>query len=231
MNVDISIGNQLEAFLNKKGRNFISLSVLREELPKDLKDKTGIKKNSKLPLVKEYLAPHLGERFVFIKGGRSTYLALNLPREELFLGVVLRSPGKTLGVISRSLPFNKTEIPSLLNQLLEKRTVRVTFNANMNPCLYPEKELVATKETSCTKQTFEAAFRELDRGEYFIRICNLRRRLNWPREIFDTMLAQLRDDEKIQMHTGDLETMTQEDIRDSYTDENGFLMLTLTWRA
>lgn len=81
------------------------------------------------------------------------------------------------------------------------------------------------------RQAFASAVRECDRGQMYIRICNVRRRLDWPRARFDAMLETLRDEGVIQMHGGDVSTMSEQDVRDSYMDENNFLHLTLTWRG
>ncbi len=81
------------------------------------------------------------------------------------------------------------------------------------------------------RQAFARAVRELDRGQMYIRICNVRRQLNWPRARFDAMLEALRDEGILQLHGGDVATMSEQDVRDSYMDENNFLHLTLTWRG
>ena len=238
MDAKESIAAQLEALFQKQGKDFMPLGVLEKALVKALPEELkGEVRSGKSHGFKERITPCLRDKFVFLKKGNSTYLALNLPREELFLKVVRQKPGKTFGELARALPFKAAELRESLNKLLERRVVWVTFSTTMKPRLYPEEKLAATpvvapvpaKETDCTEQAFADAFSELDRGQYFVRICNMRRRLNWPREVFDAMLCRLRDAETIQMHTGDLGTMTAEDIRDSYKDENGFLMLTLTW--
>jgi len=44
------------------------------------------------------------------------------------------------------------------------------------------------------------------------------------------MLVKLMDEAVIQLHAGDNTTMTKEDIRDSFIDDNGFIHFTMTWR-
>ena len=74
------------------------------------------------------------------------------------------------------------------------------------------------------REQFHAAFRELDRGSIFVRICDLHRRMGWPREVFDDMLRRLRDNEVVQLHVGDVTLMTPEQVEDGFVDENGFRM-------
>ena len=81
-----------------------------------------------------------------------------------------------------------------------------------------------------TQEAFESAFFALEaQGCGFVRICNLRRRLGWPCEVFDDVLRRLRDDEVIQLHAGDVTLMTPEQVEDGFVDENGFRMGTMTW--
>ena len=75
---------------------------------------------------------------------------------------------------------------------------------------------------------FKALFKELDKGRIFVRICDLRRKAELSRKVFDEMLKKLRDAEVIQIHEGDNSTMTADERADCFTDENGFQMGTVT---
>jgi len=74
------------------------------------------------------------------------------------------------------------------------------------------------------------ASESLDHGKIFVRIFEVRRKLVWSVERFDSMLVKLMDEAVIQLHAGDNTTMTKEDIRDSFIDDNGFIHFTMTWR-
>ena len=76
---------------------------------------------------------------------------------------------------------------------------------------------------------FRALFNELDKGRIFVRICDLRRKAELSREVFDEMLRKLRDAEVIQIHEGDNSTMTADERADCFVDENGVHMGTVTW--
>ena len=81
-----------------------------------------------------------------------------------------------------------------------------------------------------TQEAFESAFFALEEGRCgFVRICDLRRRLGWSREAFDSMLCRLRDEEVVQLHAGDVTLMTPDEVQDGFVDENGFRMGTMTW--
>jgi endo-1,4-beta-D-glucanase Y len=77
---------------------------------------------------------------------------------------------------------------------------------------------------------FQAAFDNLDHGRIYVRICDMRRELGWSEERFNDMLRKLRKDGTIQLHAGDAPTMTEDDIRLSFTDENYYFYATMTWK-
>ncbi|MBR1672099.1 MAG: hypothetical protein IJ702_04165, partial [Fretibacterium sp.] len=68
------------------------------------------------------------------------------------------------------------------------------------------------------------AFDELERQRLFVRICDLRRRLGWLREVFDEHLRRLRQEGAIQLHIADANLMSPQDLEDCFIDENGFRM-------
>ena len=89
-----------------------------------------------------------------------------------------------------------------------------------------------TVTETVTQEAFESAFFALEgQGCGFVRIYALRRRLGWSREVFDDMLRRLRNEEVVQLHAGDVSLMTREQVEDSFVDENGFMMGTMTWIA
>jgi hypothetical protein len=77
---------------------------------------------------------------------------------------------------------------------------------------------------------FRQAFEKLDNGRIYVRICNMRRELGWSEERFNTVLCYLRAEGAIQLHPGDMLTMTEEDVNLSYTDDNNFFYVTMTWK-
>jgi hypothetical protein len=81
------------------------------------------------------------------------------------------------------------------------------------------------------QEEFKKAFDLLERGDIYVDLFALRRRLGWPRDVFDTMLRSLRDAGTIQLHAGDATTMTPDEIADGFVDENGFRMGSVTWEG
>ena len=92
------------------------------------------------------------------------------------------------------------------------------------------KQTTPEKKTPVNVNNFKAAFDELNKdNKTFIRIPDMRKKLGWSREGFDNMLKYLRDNEVIQLHTGDASLMTLEESKDRFTDENGMMFGSMTW--
>jgi len=101
----------------------------------------------------------------------------------------------------------------------------------------PENLKIAVKEAGLAgsdlddRAAFQQAFINQDKGRIYVRICNIRRELGWSECRFNTVLKQLREDAYIQLHAGDVATMSEEDIALSYTDDNNFFYVTVTWKG
>jgi len=82
-----------------------------------------------------------------------------------------------------------------------------------------------------TKTLFQQGYNALEHGGHYVRICDLRRYLNWSADVFDATMISLRDARKLQLQGGDTDFFTAEDIRDCFVDENGLRKLTMMWRG
>ncbi|MDR1048805.1 MAG: hypothetical protein LBL51_03535 [Synergistaceae bacterium] len=227
--------------LRKKKADFIPLSALPPALKKRLTGKTGASASD----IRKAVAPHLGD-LALRQGGRSVYLALGGPGEFLLLRAIQARPGKVPS--ANNLPFRKDEYLALLNRLIERGEVRVRLNRDYRPVLFAgEQDRTRSaqddfargetdpggsgREGGVSLPAFRSAFTELERGDIYVDLFALRRRLGWPRDAFDAMLRSLRDAGTIQLHAGDATTMTPDEIADGFVDENGFRMGSVTWEG
>ncbi|GHV34233.1 hypothetical protein FACS1894187_04380 [Synergistales bacterium] len=69
---------------------------------------------------------------------------------------------------------------------------------------------------------FWTAFDELERARFFVRICDLRAKLALTKSKFDSVLRELRDSGKIQLHAGDVTKQTPDEVDAGFIDENGY---------
>ena len=77
---------------------------------------------------------------------------------------------------------------------------------------------------------------ESDPDRIFYRVPELREMLEsigveWGQGEIDSLIKKARDAQKIQLHTGDVTSMTVEQARKRFTDENGFTFGTFTVAA
>jgi hypothetical protein len=213
-----------------------------------LKKELGLKSNAKSGEIGKSLIPYLSEKLdIRKKGNSSYYLCLAQPLDEIVFHVLNSKDGETAGQLGRRVPLKKNELQESINVLVDKGLIKIKLNKTLLPCVYrvsaevptcpppasqkkeePRTEEPKTREIRTAEQ-FRAAFQELEQGKIFVDIHALRRRLNWSREEFDTMLQKLRNDGRIHLYAGDTSTMTPDEIKDGFVDKNGFHMGSITW--
>jgi hypothetical protein len=223
--METSVAERLAECLKKKKTDYMTLGSLPDSLKRRL---TG-KASPSVAELKKCIAPHLGEMLTLRQGARAVYLALGQSEESLLLQIVRKRAGKAPS--AHNTPFKKEEYVSVLNRLIERGKVLVRLKKDCEPALFPAPETDAREAKDETEEQFESAYRALEGGKFFVRVCDLRRRLKWTDRAFDGMAAALRDAGKIQLQAGDTAYFSERDIADSFVDENGFRMLTLMWRA
>lgn len=232
---DLSVTEELLEVLRRSGRDFMTLSAMREAMGSQLRKRLGLTgKKLTAPSLKKIFETHLDETLEIRTNGRYTYLVVARNPEDLIADFVRSHPGRMAGGLATSLPFKKAEFLSLLNGLLKETRLYAVLKDDYKARFFVSEEpggRVGADTFDGRREQLHAAFRELDRGSIFVRICDLRRRLGWPREVFDDMLRRLRDDEVVQLHAGDVTLMTSDEVQDGFVDENGFRMGTMTWIA
>lgn len=230
---DLSVTEELLEVLRRSGRDFMTLSAMREAMTPQLRKRLGLTgKKLTAPSLKKIFETHLDETLEIRTNGRYTYLVVARNPEDLIADFVRSHPGRMAGGLATSLPFKKAEFLSLLNGLLKETRLYAVLKDDYKARFFVSEEpggRVGADTFDGRREQLHAAFRELDRGSIFVRICDLRRRLGWPREVFDDMLRRLRDDEVVQLHAGDVTLMTSDEVQDGFVDENGFRMGTMTW--
>ena len=235
------VARALREILEGNGKGFMSLSSVKGAMGAPVRRQLGITDKMTGPSIKMKLEPHLGDGLEVRRKGNSFYLLYKCAPEELVLKHISPTVAKGPGAIARTLPFSKAEFLAALNKLLKDgRVVAASLTDKYEARLLAIKEGEAAPARTISpnapaftdrREEFRAAFNDLDRGKIFVRICELRRRLGWPREEFDGQLRRLRDEEVIQLHTGDVTSMTPDDVGDCFVDENGFRMGTVTWHG
>ena len=229
-NIADSIQNVLEK--NKgfmKVKDVISLMSLddkRQLCPK-------VKKPSDAAVTKR-LESVLADRFRILKCGSAKYIFIPCLPSDIVMSFVQSLQPVSPKVLVKSLPFTKSQFAEILSELEVAGKVISIYDEKLEPRIIindTQNETQPALSEEYTREKFKSAFDSLDRGRIFVRICDLRRRLGWPREIFDGMIRDLRDDETIQLHTGDASLMTPDEVADCFIDENNFRKGSVTWNV
>ena len=178
-------------------------------------------------------------RFIFRNKGRHVYILIPCEPYELVLSLLSETKafdGRTSG----GLPFTKSEFAAMLNELADEGKVKIILSDTLLPRIFKVSTTVKNETPrdepdlsggNYTREIFREAFNSLDEGKIFVRIPDLRRKLNWPREVFDAFIKDLRNDGTIGVYMADESTMTDDEIHDCFTDENNFRMGTVIWNA
>lgn len=219
-----------------KNKGFMRLSQLFQLHGRDIMLHAGIRSKDTASIRRKKLEAATEGKFMFHSKGNIHYILTPCEPSELVLGLL--SPTKALDTSTiNSLPFKKDEFASIINSLVNEGKAAVKLDKTFKPQIFRANANVQPVHTTMTPsgeyttEKFREAFRALDQGRIAVRICDLRRRLDWPRDVFDGMLRELRDREIISLRTGDASTMTEDEVRDSFVDENGFRRGSVTWNG
>ena len=224
------IAEKIQSILDKNN-GYMVLSKLAQQLSKEDKNQLGIKSKISGNILRKKLELFCEERFIFVSKGKTVYIMIPQEPEEIIFGELSTVKSMSPKVLVNKLKlFSKGEIQAIINNLVEAGRAKILLNEKFEPMIFALTAKI-TREISreYTQEEFKNAFDELDKGTIFVRICNIRRKLNWPREVFDSMLRELRDKEIIQLRLGDEHLMTPDEVKDCFIDENNYLMGTVTW--
>jgi hypothetical protein len=233
------IENGLVEVLRRKNRDFIPLGELKRA-PKTVRDAAGIRSKDSAARVAQRIRPHLTGRLTILQGSRTKYLAFNQPDEAIVAALIRERPGTSLKQLAQASPFRKAEFLNALNAMLQRGDVRCEIAPDYAVKLHPAQSIPDGRAVTPDREPppvqsesepFLAACGKLDRGQEYIRIHEIRDALGWSRERFDRVLESLRDEGAVQLHAGDIATMSEEEVRKSYVDENNFFLATLTRRT
>lgn len=225
--------------LLEKNKGFMCATRLRDVVGSEARRVLGIKSKDSGKNVARKIEQVIPGKFMLHTKGSKAYILI--PCEPLELVAGLLSPTKALDMrVVSGFPFTQAEFYELLNGLIDEGKAKVIFTDKGKPKIFGVEGVKAGRSESVksvagdegyTVERFREAFDECDKGRIFVRICDIRRKLGWPRDVFDGMIRDLRDKRIIQLHTGDASLMTEDEVADCYIDENNFRMGTVTWHV
>ncbi len=237
--------------LRSKNKSFLTVSQVKTAIPAEMLRQSGIsKKNARPSDVLKMLESCMGEHLCLYKGPRSSYVGFRMSPDQMIFEKITKNPGISPKNLFRQLPVMKGEYIPALNRLLSGGTVVCGFSENWGTTLIckPEtgeshsamfpaedagNQITAEKAKDAKNENdrsaFRAAYNHMGKGRGFVRIHRIREYLGWPPDRFDHVLNALLADYTVEIHRGDPSILTEQEIRNSHTDENGTLYITLSW--
>ena len=231
-----SIPDLIIEILNREGKMFMTMKRFAFLTNAKTKRILGIHKLDSAEEMREILEPKVEDKLIFTQKGSSIYILIPCDPEELILHeLIIADRPKSPLEIAHVMPFTKKECKVIINELIRRGEVQIFLNDLLEPRLSLADKKSFTEQNNNSSmykpENFIEAFKSLDNGRIFVKISSLRRKLNWPREVFDNMLRELRDKKIIQLHVGDTSLMTSDEVQDCFIDENNFRMGTVTLHA
>ena len=242
----------LASVLKKNGKKYIKIADLWKAMPLDIKRILGFQKRPRNDILVKTIRPLLGDAYAFREKGGNKVPFFYIPQgqSEMILEAI-RQYGKPISprmLARKLLLFTRAEVGNNILKLQEAGVIRIVLDQNLDAKLIfndrprasapaPVMESYAQAQAQAVKapareytfEEFKAAFKELERINYFVEISHLRKKLSWPREVFDQMLRALRDKGVIALRVGDASMLTQEEAKDCFIEEDGSRMELVTW--
>lgn len=228
----------IQSVFDKNNKPFMTVKGLVVAMGAENRRQLNISLQDTSATIRRVLEPHVQDKYIFNKKGPILYILTPCDPSELIIAELSTDKGKSPKALARSMPFTKKDCSAIISELYETGRIKIVINDDLDTRIFLVDKPVPKVAThfhtmpsstgEYTREKFLAAFVELDRGRIFVRIPDLRNRLNWPREVFDNMLRELRDREIIQLHIADTTLMTPEQVRDCFVNENNYIMGTVT---
>ncbi len=214
---------------NNKG--FMKVKDLPTYMSFDMRRKLGLvrQKTPSAVAIRKAIEPQIEDRFIFNKNGGTLYILVPCDPSDFVIASLSSDNPMSPKMLQRSLPFSKTDFRNILNELADSGKITTVYNDYLEPRLIlsgSSKVRSVKSSEEYTRERFKEAFDELERGQTFVNIPELRKKLNWPHDVFDDMIRRLRDDGIVQLHKTDLTIFEPEDF---FYDEDNARRGMVTW--
>ena len=225
-----SISDFIQSLLEQH-KGFMKVKDLPESMSFDMKRKLGfMKKNVSAGTIRKAIEPLLEDRFIFNKKGSVLYILIPCDPSEFVINALNSKEAVSPKVIANTLPFSTSDFTGIVNELSESGRIKIILNEKFEARIVlsgmnEDRSIKSSGEY--TRERFKDAFDELERGKIFVNIPELRKKLNWPHDVFDDMIRELRDDREIQLHVTDLTIFEPEEF--FYDEDDNSRMGMVTW--
>lgn len=228
--VVVNVTHDIVQVLEARQCLYLVLKQLIGALPEATLLALGIKQRTSASKILPKLTPHLGDHLQVYQKARAVYIGHKLTSEELLVQTLHQQPGLSPSQLEKILPMPKQACLVVLNRLLETGRVLCTFKDTRTPRLTVLALSTTGSLANREREAFHQAYMAVGQGRSFVRIHRLRTALPWSPDDFDRVLTALAADYTVELHGGDPSTLTDTDLRNSFTDTHGLLYIALSWR-
>ena len=136
-------------------------------------------------------------------------------------------------IISLRLPNDLIErLDRYLDWRLSHQHLKSTRNGAMREALSEwidqQEEIAGLRDSSTLRQQFETTYNSIPQRENGVAIHQLRQRLRWPRERFDSILEELRATHQVDLEVLNTTDLAPQAMQDSY-QVHGQLYVWIKW--
>lgn len=247
LSVNPQIVQRIADRLQARDKRFVTRNEFFTVIGAALARTLGVSLSDPVSVLSAALQSHCGDAFRVVQGGRTLYVAMNLPDEAFLLDKARRLTTFTPAQLALNLPMPKARVAPALTRLLESGEILcIGLKADFTPILRlsgsgkPSDSIAVSTSQPPDKQTalsqlpndetaLHQAFLEIGQGRNFVAIHRLRAHLGWERQRFDQTVLRLQSAERILLNMGDPTRLTRSELEGAYMDRNGMRYLTLNW--
>ncbi len=224
--MDCTLQDILTQLFDKQKRDYITITQLKTSLPRDVEKILGPRvKNVTNKKFIERIKPHLSEPYTIHKKGAGTYL-LRAPIQEIIHAYIAQKAPVSIRNVSKKLPFQKGQIAEAVNALAQSGAIQLQIVAQSRD--YTVQFFVP--ERSDPTLVIKKAYDIIRKDRNYVKIYELRRYLNWPKQVFESAIQSLWDAGIVELQASDPLLLTEDQRSDSYMDTTHTLRILLIWR-
>ena len=229
----MELNQYLLSLLQKKQKNYLTLRVVRDSLPKDLLKSHSLTRSSSLTAIRKAFEPYLGEDLICFQGRKTAYLGRNLRVDEIIIDKLRQNANLSSKQLQNQLPFKSEDFIAGINRLIKEQKVICELHSKTHApksfVIKQSSQKWEQQNTDSDEALFRAAFQTVGQGRQFVRIHEIRDFLNWPKDRFDGTLERLKSALAIQLQGGDPKLLSKKELEKSYTDAKGRLRIIVNW--
>lgn len=236
---NINLAKILTDIVKKTESKYLLLTSLYKLINTEDRKLFGLHSGMKTDEIANKIYPIIGDDLQPYKIKTSNYVVLKNCEMQIVIHYIQNNPNKTHLQVIQVIPLDDIVIINSINKLIKEGSVSVYFDEKVKPKYSPKlfslQNQVPIPKTevwveSDDKSLFKKSYDNLIRGKRYIKIYDIRRKLGWDRDRFDRLLEKLRDEDLIFLQPADTSIMDDQDVRDSFIDENNLLMVIVSWR-